>query len=386
MGIMKNQAGFEGLHVILRDMITSILQENSLDTPALLFSGELLRNNIDFFRNTIVVDKIYFPVKTNNQVDVLDILKSAGIFFEAASLGELQLLSSIDVRSEDIIFGNPVKLDKHIGFAARMGIDTYSVDTESELIKINKHMKNANVYLRLDVSNKGSAWDLSDKFGCDAQDAIDLFRKATDLKMNAVGVSFHVGWNNSDTATWEQAVIKAYQVIRQCRDVNINLRFINIGGGFPAHLNNQYDMLRRIAGVINPHLTRIKNEFNMEVYAEPGSFLAANAGVTVSRVMNVIKRKNRLWVYLDTGINQGFSWIMSGLKYAVFSPEKIEPPLTEYIVCGPTCDSHDLFDRHSLLSSKLQEDDLLLIYPAGAYISSSKTYNGFDFPVTRVIS
>lgn len=383
---MKNQADFKGLHVILRDLTTSILQENSLETPVLLFSEKLLKNNMDFFRNTIVVDKIYFPVKTNNHVDVLKFLKNAGIFFEAASLGELQLLKNIDVLPDDIIFGNPVKLDKHIETAARMGIDTFSVDTASELMKINRHMKNANVYLRLDVSNKGAEWDLSDKFGCDAQDAIDLFQKAIDLKMNAVGVSFHVGWNNSDTATWEQAVTKAYQVIRQCQEANIALKFINIGGGFPAHLNDQYDTLSRIAGIINPYLTKIKNEFNMEVYAEPGSFLAANAGLAVTRVIDVIKRKNKLWVYLDTGINQGFVWIMSGLEYAILSPEKIETPLTEYIVCGPTCDSHDLFSRHAFLSSKLQEDDFLLIYPAGAYISSSKTYNGFDFPAMRVVS
>lgn len=386
MGIMKYQATFEELHCILRDSITSLLQGNRLHTPTLLFSERLLKNNIDFFSSNLVVDKIYFPVKTNNQVDVLKILKNAGIFFEAASQGELQLLKNIDVSSDDIIFGNPVKLDKHIEIAAHMGVDTFSVDTESELVKINKHMKNANVYVRLDVPNYGAEWALSEKFGCDVQDVIYLFQKALDMKMNAVGISFHVGWNNSNISTWEQAVIKAYQVIKQCKESNIVLKFVNIGGGFPAHLNDQYDMLSKIAGIINPHLTKIKKEFSMEVYAEPGSFLTANAGIVVSRVINVIKRKGKLWAYLDTGINQGFSWIMSGLEYAIFSPEKIKPPFSEYVVCGPTCDSHDLFGRNMFLSSKLQENDLLLIYPAGAYISSSKTYNGFDYPITRVIS
>ena len=123
----------------------------------------------------------------------------------------------------------------------------------------------------------------------------------------------------------------------------------------------------------------------MEVYAEPGSFLTTNTGIVISKVINVIKRKDRIWAYLDTGINQGFTWIMGGLEYAIFSPYKMVSPLTDYVVCGPTCDSHDLFSKQAFLSSELKENDLLLIYPAGSYISSSKMYNGFDYPITKVI-
>lgn len=381
---MEDRMTFDELHYILRALITSFVQTNCVHTPILLFSDRVLEKNIAYFLSTVIVDKIYFPVKTNNHPDVLKVLNNAGVSFEIASLGELQLLEKININPDNIIFGNPVKLDNHIEYSALMGIKTFSVDTESELMKIKKHVNNANIYLRLDVSNTGAEWELTEKFGCEVQDAVKLFQKAIDLEMNAVGISFHVGWNNPDTATWEQAVIKAYQLIKQCHEAKITLKFINIGGGFPAHLNNQYEALGKIARIINPHLSRIKAEFNMEVYAEPGSFLSANAGIVISRVINITRRKDKFWVYLDTGINHGFSWIMSGLEYAIFPPGATQPPLTEYIVCGPTCDSHDLFSRHTFLSSQLKEDDLLLIYPAGAYISSSENYNGFAFPVTRV--
>lgn len=382
---MKDRIHFDSLHCILQDLIISFLKDNDIHTPVLLFSEKLLKENINFFLSHIVVDKIYFPVKTNNQLDVLTSLKKEGISFEIASLGELQLLKTINIHSDDIIFGNPVKIDNHIENAVQMGLKTFSVDAESELMKIRNYVKNANIYLRLDVSNNGAEWELSEKFGCDIQDAVNLFKKVIELEMNPAGISFHVGWNNSNTITWEQALTKSYQVIKQCQDANITLKFINIGGGFPAHLANQYDTLNQIANIINPYLRKIKCEFNMQVYAEPGSFLTANAGVVFSKVINVIRRKEKLWVYLDTGIIQGFIWIMSGLEFAIFSPEKNKIPLAEYVVCGPTCDSHDLFSSKTFLSSELKKDDLLLIYPAGAYISSSKNYNGFDYPITKVI-
>lgn len=284
-----------------------------------------------------------------------------------------------------MIFGNPIKIAEHINFAAQTKMTTFAVDTESELLKIARYAQNANIYVRLDVSNSGATWDLSGNFGCDTKEAIRLFQKTIALAMHPVGISFHVGWNNSNTSTWQQAITTAYQTIQQCRDAHIALKFMNIGGGFPAHVHDQYQCLHDIAEVINPYLRKIQHEFNMEIYAEPGSFLTTNAGVVIATVVNVVKRKNNVRVYLDTGINQGFSWIMGGIEYAVFSPETMRLPLTQYVVCGPTCDSHDVFHRNILLSSALQPEDLLLIYPAGAYISSAKTYNGFDYPSVTVV-
>jgi ornithine decarboxylase len=372
---------FENMHPFLRESIIKFLDCGDISCPTLLFSNELLKKNVEFLLDCVHVDKLFYPVKTNNQIEVLECLKSAGVNFEIASLGELQLLMGMDTQPDRIIFGNPIKLEEHVKAAAQAGITTFAVDTESELHKIACYTKNANIYIRLDVSNDGAEWSLSNKFGCNAEETVTLFRRAIQLSMKPVGVSFHVGWNNANVDAWREAMEMVYKTIKQCLDNQIVLKFINLGGGFPAHLNDQYQDLNTIATVINPYLDNIKQEFDMEVYAEPGSFLTANAGVVISKVVDVVERKGKLWVYLNTGTNQGFSWIMGGVKYNIFSPEKATSVLEEYIVCGPTCDSHDVFGYQISLSDTLKRGDVLLIYPAGAYISSAKTYNGFDYPV-----
>ncbi len=176
----------------------------------------------------------------------------------------------------------------------------------------------------------------------------------------------------------------ALQVIEDCRGAGIPLRFLNIGGGFPAHLVDAHALLHPIARTLNPFLAHIRSEYGMEIYAEPGSFLVSNAGVVVTRVIGVVRRERRTWVYVDTGINQGFQWIMGGVEYAVISPHEEEGPPVEYVVSGPTCDSHDVFSQQAPLGRDLKTGDFLLIYPAGAYVTSAKTYNGFDYPEMRL--
>ncbi|MBC7226467.1 MAG: hypothetical protein H5T61_04460 [Thermoflexales bacterium] len=330
------------------------------------------------------VDHVFFPVKANNHPDVLSRLQQAGASFEIASLGELEILQRLHVPATRILFGNPIKIEQHIARAAQAGVRTFVADTESELVKIEHYAPGAEVYLRLAVSNRGARWELSEKFGCPAGEAVALFRRARDLHLQPVGISFHVGWNNTRLAAWEQAVKDSLGVIEDCRAAGIPLRFLDIGGGFPAHLVDANALLEQIARTLNPFLAHIRSKYGMEIYAEPGSFLTDNAGVVVTRVIGVVRRERRTWVYVDTGINQGFQWIMGGLEYAVISPEEKEGPLGEYVVTGPTCDSHDVFSQHAQLSQDVKAGDFLLIYPAGAYVTSAKMYNGFDYPEMQV--
>lgn len=375
---------FSQLPAPVRQMVRVFLQGENPFTPVLLFSVRCLLENINVFREQLQVDHLFFPVKANNHPNVLSILQQAGLSFEIASLGELETLQRLHVPATGILFGNPVKIEQHVARAAQAGVRTFAVDTEGELVKIERYAPGAEIYLRLAVSNRGAQWDLSEKFGCPVSEAVTLFQRARDLHLQPVGISFHVGWHNTHMATWEQAVKDSLQVIEDCHDAGIPLRFLNIGGGFPAHLVDANALLEQIAHTLNPFLTHIRSKYGMEIYAEPGSFLVDNAGVVITRVIGVVRRERRTWVYVDTGINQGFHWIMGGLEYAVISPDEEVGPLMEYVVSGPTCDSHDVFSQQAQLGRDLKTGDFLLIYPAGAYVTSAKTYNGFDYPEMRL--
>src|SRR5262249_59302384 len=59
-------------------------------------------------------------------------------------------------------------------------------------------------------------------------------------------------------------------------------------------------------------------------------------------------------------------------------------PVSECVVCGPTCDSIDIVSRDQMLPD-LQIGDLLIVPGMGAYTkASATTFNGFQPPVTIV--
>ena len=101
-------------------------------------------------------------------------------------------------------------------------------------------------------------------------------------------------------------------------------------------------------------------------------------------MVDVIKRKNKSWIFLDSGINQGFQWILSGIRYQVIYPYKTsaDTTLKKFIITGPTCDSHDVFSKDIALPEHVKTGDKMLVFPAGAYINSAERYNGFEYPDT----
>ncbi|MFA6923507.1 MAG: hypothetical protein WC223_04560 [Bacteroidales bacterium] len=380
---------FNNIHELLRNLLNTLLRKKTINTPQLIISEKLIEHNYKYFKNSILSGnaRIFYSVKANNHPSVIRKLKNSGSGFEISSYGELEIIKKENIKPELLIYSNPVKIPLHIANAYKYGINKFAFDSENELKKIKQYAPMSGVFVRINVANDGSEWKLTGKFGAPAGEAVGLLKKSFDYKLNPIGITFHVGWNNKSNTAWEKALNTCYEILKELKENNINLHFIDIGGGFPAHNANQYQKLKQIAKIINPSLQKIKNNFNVEIYTEPGSFIVANSGVLLVKIFDIIERKGKRWVYVDSGISQGFYWILSGLQYNVIYPYEIlkNRKMQKYIITGPTCDTHDIFTKHALLPEYLSTDDYLIIYPAGAYINSAKEYNGFCYPKIKVI-
>jgi ornithine decarboxylase len=379
---------FNQLPEILKGALLKNIYLKNAQTPIFIFSTEQALYNYNYFINAFKDNvKIFFPVKTNNNHTLLDLLNKNGSHFEIASKGELETLKKINVNCDKVLFGNPVKIESHIKSAFKKNVNAYAVDCLNEVEKISKIAPKSNVYLRLEVNNIGAEWKLNKKFGIESKNAIQLIQQIIKNGLYPTGISFHVGWNNENIETWKKSLVLCKKLFSECVKNNIHLKFINIGGGFPAHNLNQYTLLDKISKEINPIIKEIKLKFNVEIYAEPGSFITANAGILVTKVFNIRKRNNQNWAFVDASICEGFYWIYSGIKYKTFAfPNPNHSiKLKKFIITGPTCDSQDVFSGNQLLPENISTKDFLLIYPAGAYNISSNEYNGFPFPKTRII-
>ena len=108
-------------------------------------------------------------------------------------------------------------------------------------------------------------------------------------------------------------------------EVGIELKMINLGGGFPANYIAKTNDLKPYASEIIRFLKEDFGEQLPEIILEPGRSLIANAGVLVSEV--VLTRKSRTalqrWVFTDVGKFSGLiETLDEAIKYPIHTEKK----------------------------------------------------------------
>lgn len=365
-----------------------LCREPERDTPFLLMDLGVIEDQYRSLGEALPGVACYFAVKSNPTPEVLCRLRRLGSRFETASIFEIRQCLSLGIPARDIHFGNPIKGESHIAEAYGLGVRSYTFDSELELEKLARSAPGSNVSCRLATDGQGAVWSLNRKFGQDPESAVRLLRRAHDLGLRAYGLSFHVGSQQRDPAAWDRAIRTAARAIEALDRLGVELRLINLGGGFPAygysgaHLQPQTGISQygeAIRDAIRRHVPRA-----VDCVMEPGRFLCAAAGWVHSSVVLVTDRLNdgvsQRWVYVDAGRFNGL-YEANDIQYPVLA-ESGSGPSAPCIVAGPTCDSDDvLFDRERAvqLPVGLAPGDRLTFAFAGAY---TRTYamagmNGF---------
>jgi ornithine decarboxylase len=282
-------------------------------------------------------------------------------------------------------FGNTIKKEKDIDFAYRAGLRLFAFDSEDELGKLARVAPGAGVFCRILVACEGAEWPLSRKFGCAPEMAIDLLRKARRLGLDPCGVSFHVGSQQTDLGQWDGAVGTAARMFSLLAEADIELRMINLGGGFPAQYRGEVPAVERYARAVMDAVTRHFGNKLPEIVIEPGRSLVGDAGIIQSEVVLIADKgcgEGRRWVYLDVGKFNGLAETMGeSIKYRIVTPGR-DGEVGPVILAGPTCDSADiLYEKADYrLPLGLEVGDKVAILSAGAYTASyaSVGFNGFS--------
>jgi ornithine decarboxylase len=255
-------------------------------------------------------------------------------------------------------------------------------DNAEELYKIKEHAPQAGVALRIKVANTGAMVELSSKFGAAPGEAVDLILLAEKLGLTCEGLSFHVGSQTTNFENYVQALALCSGIYNEARERGYTkMNLIDIGGGFPARYDETVKPFRELAAVINNELERLFPK-NIQILAEPGRFLVANAAYTVSKVIGKAVREGKPSYYINDGVYHSYSGVIfDHCKYPVRAFKK--GPTKISAVYGPTCDALDVVSMAENLP-ELDRDDLVYSENIGAYSHASSTYfNGFP-PATVV--
>jgi len=353
-------------------------------TPYIEIDTEIVRQRYVALHEALPAASVYYAVKANPAAAVISALAGLGANFDIASEGELERCLEAGVTAERLSFGNTIKREREIVDAAALSVDLFALDSEAELEKLARRAPGARVFCRLLVENPGAEWPLTRKFGCEAHMAADLLLAAKHRGLRPVGVSFHVGSQQTDPGAWPHAIGHAAWIFRSCAHAGLDLELLNLGGGLPAHYRTAIPPLEAYIGAIDASLRSEFGASQPRLLIEPGRYLVADAGTLHAEVL-LISRKSpherERWVYLDAGRFNGLPETEGErIHYRVRTPRDGED-CGSVILAGPTCDSADiLYRRHPYeLPLALEVGERIEFLSAGAYTASyaAVEFNGF---------
>lgn len=331
---------------------------------------------------------IHYAVKSNPHPQIASHIAAIGGSFEIASATEMDLLVSCGISAKDLLYTNPIKMPDHIARAAKAGVWRYSFDSLAELDKLAEYAPGSSVFVRLAIPRFSSGIASEGKFGVTTDVAVNLMKEAVARGLKPYGIAFHVGSQMESPEPWQPAIAEAAKLMRLLQAEGIAITMLDIGGGFPAFYGEQLPDIASYGEFIQASLAK-NLPYKVDVVAEPGRYLVANAGTFTTAIIGVAQRGNKTWLHLDVGA-------FNGMMEALESQNSLQFPMSDardaeekqlYHITGPSCDSQDsiLFDVP--LSKGLSVGDLLYIHTTGAYTTCyASTFNGFSIPETVVQS
>jgi len=372
-----------------KQLLQKLAEEHG--TPIFVIDHEIIRQNYNEFKERLPHIQVYYAVKANSNPEIVRTLYEMGSSFDVASMPEFMIVHEYikdlpDKERQDwiwdkIIYANTIKPIETL-----KALDQYNplvtFDNSEELKKIRQHAPHAGLVLRIRVPNTGSVVELSSKFGADPGEAVDLIAQAFDMGLVVEGLSFHVGSQCTNFDNYVQALHLAENIISETETrTGQKIRILDIGGGFPVKYHPEVKSFKILAKQLNVEIKRLFPD-DMQILAEPGRFLVANACTLVAKVIGKAFRDGKPSYYINDGVYHTYSGqVFDHTTYPVLAFKQGETQISA--VFGPTCDAFDTIT----LSAELPEldiGDLVYSENIGAYSHASSTYfNGF--PPAKVV-
>ncbi len=339
--------------------------------PLMVLDCDAIRRQYRALKHALPGVVLHFALKPLPHAAVVRTLLDEGASFDLATSGEVDLVASQGVPSERTIHTHPIKRDSDIRDALAYGCTVFVVDNINELEKFIAYKDQAEILVRLSFRNKDAFADLSKKFGCSPEAAIDIISLAQQLGIRIKGLSFHVGSQSPNPTKYVEAINASAKVVKQVAELGLPaLSTLDIGGGFPVPYSADVLPIDVFCAPINIALAQLPE--TMQIIAEPGRFIVASSVTSVASVMGQATREGKTWYYLDDGVYGSFSGLMFDEAAYPIDSAKQDSERFESVLAGPTCDSIDVISD-SIMLPKLNNGDLIISRMMGAYTLATAT-------------
>lgn len=337
--------------------------------------------------------RVFYAMKANPNVEVLQKLKHLGAGADVVSLGEIKRALESGFSPQDIVYSGVGKTRHEISEALTLGIYQINVESLPELERIGAMArslgKRASVALRLnpDIDIKTHpyiATGLKDnKFGMELSLIPDLVKclQTYSDSLELVGISLHLGSQMLEFSGYQEALKRLKTVYVDLQKKFDTLTRFDFGGGLGIFYDRldvelEESLLKDYANITLETL----GDLQCELQTEPGRWLVGHCGTLIAQVQYVKKTSAKTFVIVDAGMNHLIRPSLYEAEHLIFPLKKTMEVMKADIV-GPICESSDFFAKERTLG-KVQEGDFVAIMDSGAYgYSMASLYNLQELPL-----
>jgi diaminopimelate decarboxylase len=364
----------------------------AVGTPVYVYSSATIERHYKAFATAFkdMDAHIFYAMKANSNLAVLSILARLGAGADTVSEGEIRKALAAGIPASRIVFSGVGKSDAELAFAVDKSIYQINIETEGELHALSRIAKargkrqTAVFRINPDVGAGGHAkittGSAENKFGVSLSEAERLYDVAANLPgVRSVGLAVHIGSQIRELAELEAAFSRMRHLAANLRGRGHAVERLDLGGGLgiPYDMaeadNHGPDLIQAYAGMVR----RTFADLDVSLGFEPGRIIVGNAGLLLTRVLQLNKRPQKTFLVVDSAMND----LVRPAMYDAFHDIKpvVEPradlPYETYDVVGPICETGDTFARGRRLPP-MHPGELIAFMTAGAYgASMSSTYN-----------
>lgn len=373
---------------------SQLLRENP--TPVFLAERAILEDR--YFTLKRVLERcwpdhvIAYSFKTNYLVAQSKLFQELGAWAEVVSGREYQMAKQLGYSGDRIVFNGPYKTDAQLlqalGDHAALNVNDHEELRRLEVLAAREEGQHP-VGLRVSTTITGMGHS---RFGFsmesdEARRAVEKVLSSSRLRL--VGLHMHLLGDTDDPARYREAGRKLGQFIRRhLPDQGRSLRYVDLGGGFPAHGPKPHRRTEWDPRPIEEYVEAISEELS-EIFPqgdrptlilEPGRYLVCDGIIFVAQVVNVRHSGQRQRITSNGSIT-----MMPLTHYCPHIVQAFAPTFAPRVsegmtstIYGPSCREDDI-----LLEGPFPEveiGDYLVHYAVGAYNSNLSPSFIFDTP------
>jgi diaminopimelate decarboxylase len=370
-------------------------------TPLFVYDQSIMERKWKVLRSIFPGFDIHYSVKANPNLNVLAFFLAQGAGLEIASAGELYQAREAGCPAHRMVFAGPGKTPAEIHHALCDGVGELHAESLVELEKIAtvaEHLgQRAPVAVRInpEADVQGGAMRMGGKpapFGIDEElldSALDVLLSRHSLEFR--GIHLFAGTQILDAqvllAQYRKGVEVAKRVVAR---TGKPLHSLDFGGGLGVpYFSNEHPLNAEelSAGVAELEETIASDpDFaGTRRVIEPGRYLIAEAGVYLSRVLDVKQSRGKKFAILDGGMNHHLAasgnlgqTIKRNFPIAVAN-KRDEPEGDPIEIVGPLCTPLDTLGRAVTLPT-VEVGDLIAVFQSGAYARTASPLGFLSHP------